>query len=74
MVVALWGAARVTTDQGPDELLTCREVAARFRVNPKTVSRWERAGKLRAIRTLGGHRRFYRSDIERTIARAAADD
>ena len=27
-----------------------------FRVNPKTVTRWARAGKLNAIRTLGGHR------------------
>ena len=29
-----------------------------FRVNPKTVTRWARAGKISAIRTLGGHRRF----------------
>jgi len=34
-----------------------------FRVNPKTVTRWARAGKLNAIRTLGGHRRFKASEI-----------
>ena len=34
-----------------------------FRVNPKTVTRWSRSGKLPAIRTLGGHRRFRLSDV-----------
>ena len=38
----------------PDALLTPSEVAALFRVNPKTVTRWARSGKLTAIRTLGG--------------------
>ena len=46
-----------------DELLTPSEVALMFRVNPKTVTRWARAGKLNAIRTLGGHRRFKASEI-----------
>ena len=41
-----------------EPLLTPSEVAAMFRVNPKTVTRWARAGKITAIRTLGGHRRF----------------
>ena len=40
------------------ELLTPAEVAAMFRVDPKTVTRWAQAGKLTAVRTLGGHRRF----------------
>ena len=47
-----------------DELLTPSEVAELFRVNPKTVTRWARSGKISAIRTLGGHRRFRRSEIE----------
>lgn len=46
-----------------EELLTPSEVAAMFRVNPKTVTRWARAGKISAIRTLGGHRRFRASEI-----------
>jgi excisionase family DNA binding protein len=41
-----------------DELLTPGEVAAMFRVTPKTVTRWAEAGKLPVVRTLGGHRRF----------------
>lgn len=50
-----------TPDQ--DALLTPSEVAAMFRVNPKTVTRWARAGKITSVRTLGGHRRFRRSEI-----------
>jgi excisionase family DNA binding protein len=50
-----------------DTLLTPAEVAALFRVNPKTVTRWARAGKITAIRTLGGHRRFRSSEIRRCL-------
>ena len=52
----------------PEELLTPSEVAAMFRVNPKTVTRWARSGKISAIRTLGGHRRFRKSEITRILA------
>jgi excisionase family DNA binding protein len=45
-------------------LLTPAEVAALFRVNAKTVTRWARAGKISTVRTLGGHRRFRRDEIE----------
>ena len=51
----------------PDPLLTPAEVAALFRVNPKTVTRWARAGKITTIRTLGGHRRFRASEIRRSL-------
>ncbi len=53
--------------EAPERLLTPSEVAALFRVNPKTVTRWARAGKLSAIRTLGGHRRFRASEIRRCL-------
>jgi excisionase family DNA binding protein len=49
--------------EAPDPLLTPAEVAVLFRVNPKTVSRWARSGKLTSIRTLGGHRRFRASEV-----------
>lgn len=55
-----------------EELLTPAEVAAMFRVNPKTVTRWARAGKISAIRTLGGHRRFKASEIRAALASADA--
>jgi excisionase family DNA binding protein len=46
------------------DLLTPSEVATIFRVDPKTVTRWSKAGKIRSVRTLGGHRRYYRAEIE----------
>jgi len=45
-------------------LLTPSEVAALFRVDPKTVTRWAKAGKLTSIRTLGGHRRYKESEVK----------
>lgn len=39
-------------------LLTPGEVAKLFRVDPKTVSRWANEGRIRCVRTPGGHRRF----------------
>jgi excisionase family DNA binding protein len=50
-----------------NELLTPAEVAAMFRVNPKTVTRWARAGRISAVRTLGGHRRFHAVEIRRFL-------
>ncbi len=46
-----------------EQLLTPSEVAALFRVDPKTVTRWAKAGKLNSIRTLGGHRRYRASEV-----------
>jgi excisionase family DNA binding protein len=50
-----------------NELLTPSEVAAMFRVNPKTVTRWARSGKISAVRTLGGHRRFRADEIRKFL-------
>lgn len=46
-----------------EPLLTPAEVAALFRVDPKTVTRWAKAGRLKSIRTLGGHRRYRESQV-----------
>ena len=47
-----------------DPLLTPAEVAARFRVDGKTVTRWAKAGKLTPVFTLGGHRRYRQAEID----------
>ena len=53
------------TSRSPESerLLTPAEVAAMFRVDPKTVTRWAKAGKLTSIRTLGGHRRYREAEV-----------
>lgn len=50
-----------------NDLLTPTEVAELFKVNPKTVTRWAKAGKISAIRTLGGHRRFKAHEVLRYL-------
>lgn len=47
----------------PERLLTPAEVASMFRVDPKTVTRWAKAGRLTSIRTLGGHRRYREAEV-----------
>ena len=48
----------------PDFLLTPAEVAALFRVDPKTVGRWAVAGRLTTVFTIGGHRRYPASSVQ----------
>jgi excisionase family DNA binding protein len=53
--------------------LTPSEVAALFRVDPKTVTRWAKAGKLTSIRTLGGHRRYRESEVRSLLGGNTSD-
>ena len=55
-----------TPDSEP--LLTPAEVASMFRVDPKTVTRWAKSGKLTSIRTLGGHRRVREAEVRNLLA------
>lgn len=48
----------------PPKLLTPAEVGLMFRVDPKTVTRWANTGRLRSVRTLGGHRRFFDDQVQ----------
>lgn len=52
---------------GPQRLLMPSEVAALFRVDVKTVARWAAAGRINAIRTPGGHRRYRYSEVVRFL-------
>jgi excisionase family DNA binding protein len=45
-----------------------------FRVDPKTVTRWARDGRLSAVRTLGGHRRYLESEVVALLRAAHAAD
>ena len=57
-----------TRSPAAEPLLTPAGVAALFRVDPKTVTRWAKAGKLSSIRTLGGHRRYRESEVRALLA------
>lgn len=48
-------------------LLTTGEVAAALSVDPETVRRWVKDGKLRAVELPSGVLRFKRSDIDRIL-------
>lgn len=58
----------VETRSTEEELLTPSEVAKLFRVDPKTVTRWAKSGKLTSIRTLGGHRRYREAEVRGLLA------
>lgn len=46
------------------ELMTPADVATLFRVDPKTVTRWEKSGRIVvATRTPGNHRRYFRDEM-----------
>ena len=55
-------------DGNSERLLTPGEVAALFRVDPKTVTRWAASGRISSIRTPGGHRRFRESEVRALLA------
>ncbi len=51
--------------------LTTQEAAELLGVAPSTIKRWADQGLLRVARTVGGHRRFLRGEVERLGAAAA---
>jgi excisionase family DNA binding protein len=51
-----------------NDLMTGKEVADLFLVDIKTVVRWADAGLIQSTRTPGGHRRYFRSDIEPRVS------
>jgi excisionase family DNA binding protein len=57
-----------TTDA--EEYLPIGDAARLLGVSVETVRRWDREGLIQSIRTLGGQRRFARSEIDRVKAAA----
>ena len=50
-----------------DKLLTLKETEEFLNVSKSTLQRWDNNGKLIALRTEGGHRRYKLSDIEKIL-------
>lgn len=46
-----------------EEYLTPQQVGKLFNVHAKTITRWARDGKLDFTYTLGGHRRYKKSQV-----------
>ena len=44
--------------------MTPTEVAEEFGVDRKTITRWREAGKFLSLRTIGGHRRYFRLQVD----------
>ena len=56
----------------PSVLMTPAEVAALFGVDPKTVQRWAKTGRLSSIKTPGGHRRYRPTEVYALLAELSA--
>jgi molybdopterin-binding protein len=54
--------------KSPDTLLTPREAAAAIGVSYPTIKQWILAGKLKTIKTPGGHHRIPQSALKRYLA------
>ena len=59
--------SRVSSPQNdiisPDSLLTSYQVGSLLQVNPSSVNKWIKDGRIPAFRTPGGHRRIRASDL-----------
>lgn len=60
--------------QQPDDLLRPSEIAELFGVRTPTIARWAREGRLTAVLTPGGHRRYRRSQIRQLLAAPTEPD
>ncbi len=47
------------------KILSISDAASILGVSDETLRNWEREGKLTPFHTEGGHRRYYRADIEK---------
>lgn len=57
-----------TQDVRPDSLLTSYQVGTLLQVNPSSVNKWIKDGRIPAFRTPGGHRRIKASDLVSFLA------
>lgn len=50
-----------------NKLLSPQQAAKMLNVTITTLRNWDVAGKIKAIRTLGGHRRYKLQDIKKIV-------
>lgn len=66
-------APELPLDPFSDRLLKSTDVAALFKVDPKTVNRWAKIGRIEHIRTPGGHVRFRESTVRAALLDRAVE-
>lgn len=59
-------------EKAAERMLSRGKVARMCRVDPLTVTRWANAGKLHAVRTPTGQRRYRESEVRALIARRSS--
>jgi excisionase family DNA binding protein len=52
-----------TIEHGFEVLMTPKDAATILCINVRTLTAWARAGKVRSVKTEGGHRRYYAASI-----------
>lgn len=50
-----------------DPLLTLKQVKSMLGVSTRTIQRWDRDGKIKCTRTVGGMRRVHLSEVQRLL-------
>ncbi|MEM3546253.1 MAG: IS607 family transposase [Candidatus Bathyarchaeia archaeon] len=50
-----------------EKLLTLSEACKRLGIHPNTLRKWDKQGKVRVVRTVGGRRRIPESEVERLM-------
>jgi predicted site-specific integrase-resolvase len=61
-----------TAERTEDRLLPPSAVRQLFGVAPSTLREWSDTGKIKARRTLGGHRRYRESEVRALVAATEA--
>ena len=68
------GKAEKRTKPEPEALLTPAEVAALFRVDPRTITRWTKAGRLISHRALDGGPRYRETEVRQLLRAVNGDE
>lgn len=50
-----------------EKFLSLGEACERLGIHPNTLRKWDREGKVRVVRTVGGKRRVPESEVERLM-------
>lgn len=53
--------------------MTPRQVSEAFDIDTETLAKWARHGKILFTQTAGGHRRYLRQDVQKTLTSIASE-